>query len=80
MGVSGMNRKVIMVKRVVGQIKGNADFLEKAFQSSKLHGVTAMIVDDLKECSYWSSVKVVEDDHVSKQEWVYAAWGWIYAL
>ena len=72
MRASGMNRKTIMVQRAAGQVQGNASFLWKVFWSGKVCVVTRMIVDDLVECSYWSSVEVVEDDRVSEREWVCA--------
>ena len=80
MGVSETNRKAIMVQRAASQVKGNAGFMWKMFRSGKVHVVAGMIVDDLVECSYWSSVEVVKYNHVSKWEWVYVPWGWIYAV
>ena len=78
--MSGTNRKAIMVWWVASQVQGVTDLLGKAFQSRKVCVVTEMIVYNLLECLYWSMVKVVEYDHVSKWEWVYAPWRWIYAV
>ena len=80
MGVSGTNRKAIVVQRAAGQVQGDADLLGKVFWLGKVCVVAGMIVDDLVECSYWSSVEVVKYNHVSKWEWVYVPWGWIYAV
>ena len=75
-----MNRKAIVVWRVASQVQGNADLLGKVFQLGKLCGVTGMVISDIVERSYWSSVEVVKYNHVSKWEWVYVSQGWIYAV
>ena len=66
--MSGTNRKAIVVRWVAGQVQGDTDLLGKVFLSGKVRVVVGMTVYNLLECFYWSVVKVVEYDHVSKWE------------
>ena len=75
-----MNGKTVVIWRAASQVQGNADLLGKVFQLGKVHVVMGIIVDDLVECSYCSSVEVVKYNRVSEQEWVYAPQGWLYAV
>ena len=67
MGVSGTDRKVIVVRRGGGQVQGNPGFLWEVFRSGKVRVVAGMIVDDFVEYPYWSSVEVIEYDRVSER-------------
>ena len=78
--MSGTNRKAIVVWWVASQVQGDTDLLGKVFWLGKVSVVMGMIVDDHLECFYWSLVKVVKYNHVSKQEWVYVPQGWIYVV
>ena len=64
--MSGTNRKITVVWRAASQVQGDADLLGKAFWLGKVHVVAGMMVDDLLECSYWSSIEVVEYNCVSE--------------
>ena len=46
-GVSGTNRKLIMVRWVAGQVQGDIDLLGKAFRSGRLCVVIGMTRDDI---------------------------------
>ena len=46
-----MNRKVIMVQWVAGQVQGDIDLLGEVFRLGKLRVVTGMVICDLWECS-----------------------------
>ena len=79
-GVIGTNRKAIMIWWVAGQVQGDIDLLGKVFWSGKLCVVIGMTRGDVWKWFHWCSVEVVKYNYVSKQEWVYVPWEWIYVV